>query len=310
MALFYRIYNNQLFSAGDTPLLGFNTNEPLYIPDEYLENGEFLIMRTCHGIGDWCIISGIPRLLKEKYPNCKVYIPSSKMLKDVFGNMMNNWGYGLYDASRVTEDIFKNNPYVDKFVDYVDGEVYHDHYRIYDSTNSKIPLTTQMLKFWQFTDDELTDTTPDIYFSDDEIKFGKELLGNVKNYGYIGVSSTYGSTADTQLLIDKIKEYGDIHWFYYGENPIEETNLNFVKNYTSVKELNLNIRQQMYLRTNALVNVGNESGMTLWCAKYSDTHVLGNKTYGPLHGANLNGKPRKDPFKTGNFLDGINYMNQ
>ena len=307
---FWRTYNNKVYSLGEVAQLGFPLSDPSYIPDEYLENGEFLIMRTCHGIGDWCIISGIPRLLKEKYPNCKVYIPSSKMLKDVFGNMMNNWGYGLYDASRVTEDIFKNNPYVDKFVDYVDGEVYHDHYRIYDSTNSKIPLTTQMLKFWQFTDDELTDTTPDIYFSDDEIKFGKELLGNVKNYGYIGVSSTYGSTADTQLLIDKIKEYGDIYWFYYGENPIEETNLNFVKNYTSVKELNLNIRQQMYLRTNALVNVGNESGMTLWCAKYSDTHVLGNKTYGPLHGANLNGKPRKDPFKTGNFVDGINYMNQ
>lgn len=305
---FFRINNNKLSSAGETELVGFDKTNPMYIPDEYLNSHEFLVMRTCHGIGDWCIISGIPRLLKEKYPNCKVYIPSSKMLKDVFGNMMNNWGYGLYDASMVTEDIFKNNPYVDKFVDYVDGEVYHDHYRIYDSTNSKIPLTKQMLQFWQFTDDELTDTTPDIYFSDDEIKFGKELLGNIKNYGYIGVSSTYGSTADTQLLIDKIKEYDDIHWFYYGENPIEETNLNFVKNYTSVKELNLNIREQMYLRTNALVNVGNESGMTLWCAKYSDTYALSHKFYGLIHGPNLNGTPRKDPFKTGNFVDKITYL--
>lgn len=305
---FFRINSNRLGSAGEVDLVGFDVNDPMYIPDEYLDNQEFLVMRTCHGIGDWCIISGIPRLLKEKYPNCKVYVPSAKMLKDVFGDMMNNWGYGLYDATNVTEDIFKNNPYVDGFLDYVEGEVFHDHYRLFDPTNSKIPLTTQMLKFWQFQDSELTDTTPDIYFSEEEEKFGKELFGNVKNYGYIGVSSTYGSTADTQMLVDKVKEYGDIHWFYYGETPIEETNLNFIKSYTSVKPMGLNIRQQMYLRTNAIVNVGNESGMTLWCAKYSDTFVLGNKFYGPLHGERLNGKPRKDPFKTGNFVDKITYL--
>lgn len=305
---FFRINSNKLSSAGEVDLVGFDKTNPMYIPDEYLEAGEFLVMRTCHGIGDWCIISGIPRILKSKYPNSKVYVPSSKMLKDIFGDMMKNWGYGLYDATKVTEDIFKNNPYVDEFVDYVDGEVFHDHYRIFDSENSKIPLTTQMMKFWQFSDEELPDTTPDIYFSEKENNFGKELLGNTKNYGYISVSSTYGSTADTQPLVDKIKEYGDIHWFYYGETPIEDTNLNFVKNYTSVKDMNLNIRQQMYLKTNADVNVGNESGMTLWGAKYSPTYALSHKTYGKIHGVNLDGKPRKDPFKTGNFVDLINYM--
>lgn|SRR5210317_7518 len=305
---FFRINSNKLSSAGEVDLVGFDKTNPMYIPDEYLEAGEFLVMRTCHGIGDWCIISGIPRILKSKYPNCKVYVPSSKMLKDIFGDMMQNWGYGLYDATKVTEDIFKNNPYVDEFVDYVDGEVFHDHYRIFDSENSKIPLTTQMMKFWQFDDTELSDTTPDIYFSKEEEEFGKKLIGNLKNYGYISVSSTYGSTADTQPLVDKVKEYGDIHWFYYGETPIEDTNLNFVKNYTSVKDMNLNIRQQMYLKTNADVNVGNESGMTLWGAKYSPTYALSHKTYGKIHGVNLDGKPRKDPFKTGNFVDLINYM--
>ena len=64
---FFRINNNKLSSAGETELVGFDKTNPMYIPDDYLENGEFLIMRTCHGIGDWCIISGIPRLLKEKY---------------------------------------------------------------------------------------------------------------------------------------------------------------------------------------------------------------------------------------------------
>ena len=265
-------------------------------------------MRTCHGIGDWCIISGLPRLLKEKYPDCKVYIPSSIMLKNLFGDMLNNWGYGTYDCSQITYDVFQNNPYVDNFIDSFEDEIFHDHYRIYDENKDEIPLTEQMLKFWQFTKDDIKDSTPDIYFSKEEKSFGNKILGSLKDFGYIGVSSTYGSTADTQVLIDKIKEYGDITWFYYGEQPIEETDLNFVKNSIAVKPMNLNIRQQMYLRCKAKVNVGNETGMTLWCAKYSDTYVLGNKFFGPVHGVELNGKPRKDPFKSGNFINKINYL--
>ena len=138
MAGFFRIYNNQLSLAGDTERLGFSSMDPRFIPDQYLDNQNFLVMRTCHGIGDWCIISSMPRLLKEKYPNCKVYIPSSTMLKNIFGSMLNNWGYGTYDCSQITYDIFQNNPYVDGFIDSFEGEIFHDHYRIYDENNDKI----------------------------------------------------------------------------------------------------------------------------------------------------------------------------
>ena len=308
MALFYRINNNKLTAAGDSPRLGFSKNDPSYIPDDYLKQQEFVVMRTCHGIGDWCIISAMPRLLKEKYPNCKVYIPSSIMLKNLFGNMLSNWGYGTYDCSQITHDVFQNNPYVDKFIDSFEGEIFHDHYKIYDDDNDKIPLMDQMLKFWQFTKDEYVDSTPDIYFSKDEQKFGDKILGSLKNFGYIGVSSTYGLTADTQILTNKIKEYKDLSWFYYGEKPIKETNLKFLKHSIEVKPMNLTIRQQMYLRCKAKTNIGNETGMTLWCAKYSDTYVLGNKFYGPIHGPNSNGKIRKRPFKSGNFVNKINYL--
>ncbi len=308
MAIFFRINNNVLSSAGDVKRLGFNSKNPSYIPDDYLNQKEFIIMRTCHGIGDWCIISGLPRLLKKKYPDCKVYIPSGIMLKNIFGNMLNNWGYGTYDCSQITHDIFQNNPYIDGFINSFKGEIFHDHYRIYDENIDEIPLTEQILKFWQFKENEYLDSTPDIYFSKEEKLFGNKILGSYKNFGYIGVSSTYGSTANTQVLIDKIKEYDNITWFYYGEQPIEETDLNFIKNSIAVKPMNLNIRQQMYLRCQAKVNVGNETGMTLWGAKYSDTYVLGNKFFGPVHGAELNGKPRKNPFKSGNFINKINYL--
>ena len=29
----------------------------------------------------------MPRLLKEKYPNCKVYVPSLNLLEKLFGNI-------------------------------------------------------------------------------------------------------------------------------------------------------------------------------------------------------------------------------
>ena len=310
--MFWRIHNNKISAAGDTKRLGFNSTNPFYIPDEYINNQEFVVMRTCHGIGDWCLLSGMPRLLKQKYPDCKVYIPSQIMLKNLFGRMLDNWGYGTYDCSQISQDIFQNNPYVTEFIDSYEGEVFHDHYRIYDETNDKVPLLEQMLKFWQFKPSEYQDTTPDIYFSEEERQNGDKLLKDcgafLKDFGYIGVSSTYGETADTSVLIDKIKQYKDLTWFYYGEKPIEDTDLSFVKNTIAVKPMNLSIRQQMYLRTKAIVNVGNETGMTLWGAKYSDTYVLGNKFYGPVHGAELNGKPRKDPFKTGNFVNKITYF--
>ena len=308
MAGFYRIYNNQLTLAGETKRLGFSSSNPMFIPDEYLEKKEFIVMRTCHGIGDWCLISSLPRLLKEKYPDCKIYIPSSNMLKNIYGNLLNNWGYGTYDCSQITYDIFQNNPYIDGFIDGYSGEIFHDHYRIYDENNDKIPLTEQMLKFWQFKKEEYIDSTPDIYFSKDEKTFGNKLLGSLKDFGYISVSSTYGTTANTKVLVDKIKEYQDITWFYYGEKSIEETDLNFIKNYISVKPMNLNIRQQMYLKCQAKVNIGNETGMALWGAKYSDTYVLGNKVYGPNHGGKNEGKPRKRPFKSGNFVNKVNYL--
>jgi len=127
--IFWRIVDNQLHSVKETEHLGFEKSEGLRIPDEYLDKQEFMVMRTCHGIGDWGILSAMPRLLKEKYPNCKVYIPTKKLLKKLFGQDHNN-----------VRVVFGNNPYVDGFVDELDGEVFHDHYRIYDKDNTDIPL--------------------------------------------------------------------------------------------------------------------------------------------------------------------------
>jgi hypothetical protein len=69
-------------------------------------------------------------------------------------------------------------------VDNYAGEIYHDHFRIYDSNNYNIPLVEQMLMFLGFTKEELKneDTSPMLFFTDTEIEQGeniiKEYFGN------------------------------------------------------------------------------------------------------------------------------------
>jgi hypothetical protein len=311
MKTFFRIFDDQLHGF-QTDEIGFSINDPSYVPDDVLENQRFVVMRTCHGIGDWVVLSSIPRLLKEKYPNCRVYVPSKKLMKKIFGDMLNTWGYKSFDASTISEVVFNNNPYVDDFVDEFKDEIFHDHYKIFNPDKDEISLAEQMLRFWQFEDDEMVDTTPDFYPTDSEKAFLKDFVSHYElndNYSYISVSSTFENTAEPDVLLDKIKKKDSdgMKWLYYGEVPLDDSMLNFL-DAVEVKNLNLNIRQQQMLKVNAKYNFGNETGMNLWTAKYSETYVLGNKYYGPTHGEKSEGKVRKRPFKSGNFVNGIIYL--
>tara|TARA_R100001443_G_scaffold117057_1_gene139706 strand:+ start:1152 stop:2075 length:924 start_codon:yes stop_codon:yes gene_type:complete len=307
MSIFLRINNNRLFPAGEVSTLGFDKSDGYRIPDNYLEKQEFMVMRTCHGLGDWIILSAMPRLLKNKYPKCKVYLPSKKLLQNIFGDMLKNWGYGTFDASDVVNSVFHNNPYVDGFIDSIDGEIFHDHYRIFDENNDKVPLLNQMMKFWQFKDDEMVDTTPDFYPTEEEMGWFRKFHDfQINKYGYISASSTFGDTAEPDVMLNKIKEHNeDMVWYYYGEVPLTESYFSFLKNVIEVKPLNLTIRQQQILKINADVNYGNETGMNLWTTKYSKTFILGNKKYGPIHSKV---GERKRPFKTGNFVNRVEYL--
>ena len=116
--IFWRIVDNKVYPIKETDNLGFEKSEAFLIPDEYLDKQEFMVMRTAHGIGDWGIVSSMPRLLKEKYPNCKVYVPTNKMITELFKEYNVN-----HNNSHI---VFENNPYVDGFfsqnVFHTDGE--------------------------------------------------------------------------------------------------------------------------------------------------------------------------------------------
>jgi hypothetical protein len=290
MPIFWRINNNQLTPLFETQQLGFPIEDPSFIPDEYLDKREFIIFRTCHSIGDWGIISAMPKLLKQKYPDCKVYVPSTKLISKVFGgfNNWNHWNNPFENA----ELVFKNNPYIDGFIDDINDEVFHDHYRIYDLNNIEVPLIIQMLKFWQFTDEETKDYLPELYFPTEEINIGNQIIETYTNgeYGTLLLTNTvkeYYSDDINSLLLKELQQYKDLTFFYYGSKDIKDTIFNSIKS-INFKDLNIPIRIQLYIKTKALANIGYQSGVNDSVCRYSkvictpSTDVLGADYLGAI----------------------------
>ena len=266
--IFWRIVDNKVHPVQETEQLGFEKSEGLQIPDEYLDKQEFMVMRTAHGIGDWGIISAMPRLLKEKYPNCKVCVPSKKLLKKLFGQDHNN-----------VHVVFDNNPFVDEFVDGIGGDVFHDHYRIYNKDNTDIPLLKQMLEFWQFTEEEMSDSQPEMYWSFEEQELGdsiiQEYVGN-KEFGCLLISDRFGTQygkhhqktydKDVQNFTNIFTEY-QLPYFYYTSNPISVTPFDWIDKILDMKYIDLRI--QLYIKSKSKINLSNQCGTNQIVVRYS-----------------------------------------
>lgn len=288
--IFWRIVDNKLYPVEETNELGFEESEGLRIPDEYLDKQKFMVMRTAHGIGDWGIISAMPRLLKEKYPNCKVVVPTKKLINQLFGKFHNN-----------CDVVFKNNPYVDEFVDEIEGEVFHDHYRIYDKTKKDNPLLKQMLKFWQFTGKEMDDYQPEMYWSPKEETLGKAIIKDRtkgKDFGCLLVSERFGTQMgkhhqesydkDKKVMTKVLKE-NSLPYFYWTYKPLKETEFHFIDGTLDMR--NIGLRIQLYIKSKAKVNISNQCGTNHLIMRYS-------KSYESV---------RQYPLGM-NYIDGVDYI--
>jgi len=297
--IFWRILDNKLHQVKETDTLGFEKSEGLVIPDEYLDTKEFMVMRTAHGIGDWGIISAMPRLLKMKYPDCKVYVPTINLLKELFGEYAGMWSAWSNPFVNV-ENVFKHNPYVDDFVDSYDGEVFHDHYRIYDKNYSDIPLVEQMLKFWQFEEDEYKDSKPEIYFSDDEIELGNKIIAEHTDgeFGCLLISDRYDYSMD-RLIEGAIDS--NLKHFYWIEKPIEQTSFNFINKALDMR--NMPVRIQLYIKSKAKYNVGNQCGTSQLVVRYSDVYSVQRQF--PLAGNFVRGEIYLTDTRVRSILDGL-----
>ena len=293
--IFWRILDNKLHAVNEVEKLGFEESEGLRITDEYLEKQEFVVMRTAHGLGDWAIISAMPRLLKEKYPNCKVYIPSIYALEKLFGNIKQNWG-SWDNPFKVVNYIFDNNPYVDGFVDELDVEVFHDHYRVYDDEKADIPLIKQMLKFWQFEDYEMKNYAPEIYWTDEEKQKGDEIIkkyvgddifgGLMITNRFEGRSPSTGEDYDAKgnriIITELLKKCKNLPFFYYTHKKPEEYSFNFNK---CLDMRHMHMRLQLYIRSKAKLNIGTQCGVIDAITRYSPSFQI--ERYFPSPGYNF-----------------------
>ena len=265
--IFWRIVDNKVLPIGEVDTLGFEESEGMRIPDEYLNDQEFVIMRGCHGIGDYGIISAMPRLLKTKYPDCKVFIPSDIFIERLFGVKHRN--------AYVT---FKDNPYVDGFIDNIKGDIFHDQYRLYDKNNPNIPLLEQMLKFWQFNENEYADSQPELYWSKDEIELGNFIIDKYTDgdFGCLLISNRFGTQKgkydqeshdrDT-YNISKILKQNNLPYFYWSYTPLKDTPFNFIKKALDMRHID--IRVQLYIKSKAKLNLSNQCGMNHMVVRYS-----------------------------------------
>jgi hypothetical protein len=261
---FWRTYDNKVVSVGDVDSLGFPLDEPSYIPDEYLEVQNFVILRTCFGVGDWGIISAFPRKLKEKYPDSSVLIPSPKLLREMFGHLEKNWS-SWDDPFKVVHTIFDNNPYIDGFIDSFEGDVFNDHYRITDGGD--VPLMEEILRFWQF--DDFSDIEPELYFSDEEIELGNQIIKEHCDgeFGTLLISNRYDGEG-SDVIQSKLDEY-NLPMFYWTSE--KDSGFNFIK---ALDMRHIDTRIQLYIKTKAKFNVGNQTGVNDTIANYAPTFTV------------------------------------
>lgn len=268
--IFYRTVDNKLHNAGEVQNVGFPLNDASYIPDEYLEKENFVILRTCFGLGDWGIISAFPKKLKEKYPDCYVWIPSPKLLKEMFGHLQSNWS-SWDDPFQVVHTIFDNNPYVDGFIDEFKGEVFNDHYKLYETPKEDVPLLEQILKFWQF--DDFNGIEPEIYWSDSEKQLGDKIINEHTdgNFGTLLIANRYKDDS-VDLIQNKLDEF-DLPMFYWTSK--KDSGFKFKK---ALDLRHVDMRIQMYIKSKAIFNVGNQCGVNDTISNYAPTFsVVKNK---------------------------------
>jgi hypothetical protein len=248
--------------------LGF-TNSPL----TYLKREDkFFIpfLRTCFSLGDWGIISRLPEILKTYYPNSKIYLPTTECILNYFEPFFKegNWKESNPNPELTPQWIFKNNPYIDGYFNTKDiqGEIFTDHHRI---NNDKInePLVEKIAKFFNIPEDfiQSIDTTPKLYFTQDEISKAKSLIKG--EYGCLLLGSRINNFNYQWEFDHYLKPYAEkykhIPVFYYSSFDLNNTWWDeYFPNRISFNELKLTFREQLCVKSLALFNIGYQAGIT------------------------------------------------
>ena len=278
----FEIHNDKILDKGEVSYLGIHVNN-LKNNIISLEDKEWLpFLRFCYSLGDLGVLSGIFEAIKQKYPNIKIAIPSNEYLLNVFGeNYLSQWNYkNTTGAFNNIVDIYKNNPYIDGLFDVGNfPQIYTDHDRCYtslDTVDGKIcstpePLAKQILRRFGFTEEELynIDIKPKLYFDKEETQNFKQKLHNIigdKEYGCLLFASRFNKDTRWEhdnLLFEAAEKFKNKPVFYYSSFDLTNTPWDsyFPERYNFL-ELNIPIREQLYIKSEALFNISYQAGIT------------------------------------------------
>lgn len=279
------IQSNEFFRPlKNVTRLGYPNTDPVYIPENYLYEGTFVIFRTCHSYGDWVILSAMPRLLKQKYPNCTVVIPSPSCLEKYFSP--DPWKNKHENPFNNVIEIFTNNPYVDGMIDDIPNNIpiYHDHFRIYDESEPDIPLVKQMLKFWRFEEHEIDNCEPELYWTDEEKTQGELIVDNLfgtNAFGFLYIDDTFFYSINMEEseiqrrrdLIQKEMYNHNLPWLYFSGGA--DFRYDTKNESIDVKSIKMSLRVQNYIKSKAKTIIGHQGGYGTDCmSRYTDCYVV------------------------------------
>jgi len=284
-------FDEYLRGVRETNKLGFPASNPQFIPQKYLDDRFFIIWRTCHTFGDWQIVSAMPRLIKKKYPDCTIAIPSPTCLHTKYDER--NWQRKHDKPFNNVIEVYSNNPYVDGMIDEIpDGmPLFHDHFRIYDENEPNVPLTEEMLKFWRFDPKTITDSSPELYWSNDEVKESNDVINKIFGndpFGFLYIDdSTFETAPDTDPSIgdplkmrrykiqQKINEFDNLPWLYYAGKDISETYYKTKTKSVDVRSLKVSLRVQSYIKSKSKLIIGHQGGYGTDCmSRYTTCYVV------------------------------------
>ena len=137
----------------------------------------------------------------------------------------------------------------------------------------------EMGSHWQFTEDEMSDSQPEMYWSEDEQRLGDDIISTAardSDFGCILVSDRFGTQLgkhhqesydkDTRVMT-KILIENEIPYFYWMSKPMSDTPFDFIEKALDMKHIDLRI--QLYMKSKAKINISNQCGTNHLMVRYS-----------------------------------------
>ena len=133
-----------------------------------------------------------------------------------------------------------------------------------------------MLKFWQFDENEYEDYYPDLYFSDEEMEVGDDIISRFageNEFGGLLVTNRFESSggrydekSNKMLMNALLEKCGDLLFFYWTYKNPKELPISFNKCFDM---RHVPTRIQLYIRTKAKLNIGTHCGFLDCVSRYS-----------------------------------------